>query len=104
MCSKWSGSKPWTSVVQENVLPMKPPCRVTRAPTLVGSPLGGSTDLAPPIHSGSRRGSNMTAATWSGLAAIVREAVTSTMSESDSRSAAANQPDRLDALGGISLH
>jgi hypothetical protein len=57
---------------------MNPPWRVVSAPTAVGLPDGGSTDFAPPIHSGSRVGSNITAATWPGDAAMVRDAVTST--------------------------
>src|SRR4051794_13809226 len=70
---------------------MKPPWRVTRAPTSVGSPLGGSIDLAPPIHSGSRRGSNMIAATCPGLAATVREAVMSIALKRTSGSPAPDQ-------------
>src|SRR3954466_11567002 len=80
---------------------MNPPCRVTRVPTFVASPLGGSTDFAPPIHSGSRLGSNITAATRPGFATIVRTAVTSIMRRSLADLAASDQADRLVPLEEI---
>src|SRR5690242_20712700 len=98
MCSKWSASEPCTSVVHENFRPRNPPCRVTREPTFIASPLGGSTDFAPPIQSGSRRGSNIRAATCPGLAAMLRDAVTSIMPALLSRLAAPDQVHCLIAL------
>src|SRR4051794_12316196 len=80
---------------------MKPPWRVTRAPILVVSPVDGSTDLAPPIHSGSRRGSNIVAATLAGGASIRRVAVTSMINQRSEGLAAPNQPHRLIALKQI---
>src|SRR4051794_20366404 len=61
---------------------MKPPILFTRAPGACGSPVSRSTDLAPPIHSGSRSGSNMICATRSGAAARRRETSTSTICSS----------------------
>src|SRR3954451_22010987 len=74
---------------------MKPPCRVVLAPFAVGLPVGGSTDFAPPIHSGSRCGSNITAATRAGDASIVLVAVISMPKKRFCRSTAPDQSDRL---------
>src|SRR5687767_5574881 len=57
--------------------PMKPPRRRTLDPTVTGSRLRASTVSTPPIHSGSRSGSNWTAATCSGGAFTSWPAVTS---------------------------
>src|SRR4051794_18144377 len=77
---------------------MKPPWRVTRAPILVASPVDGSTDLAPPIHSGSRRGSNIVAATLAGRTFMKRDAVTSIVIKRISGLSAPDQPHRLIAF------
>lgn len=99
MSRSLSGSNADTSVCQQNFLPRNPPWRVVLAPIAVGSPPSGSTDFAPPNHSGSRLGSNMIRATCFGADPMWRDAVTSIIfSVSAKRTTSSPAPDQPNGL------